>query len=1021
VQISVLGPLEVTRGGIAIPFGAPKLRALLLSLVLDLGRVVPADRLVGQLWPEEPPPQPMVSLRSYVSNLRRLLREPGGQPVIVTRSGGYLLDLSAERVDAHRFERAVREARHAMVAGAPAEALALLTDALSLWRGDPFADIGAEAHVQPTVGRLEELRLGATEDRFDALLALGQHVEVVPELEAYARSHASRERPTRQLILALYRSARTPDALEVAARYRATLVEEYGLDPSPALADLTDRVLRQDPTLDPPAPTSSSPTSPPAAADAAPWPAARAVTSTLVGRAPERRRLEQALAALAERTGGVLLLAGEPGIGKTALLEELGRLADAAGVPVAWGRGVEQEGTPPFWPWLEVIRTVAARLDDDVLETVLAPPAGPLTQLAPELAQRVGREPATAGGDPDAARFALFHAVTTFLARVAAGDGLVVVLDDLHWADPASLQLTAFVAPRAASDRLVLAASFRDAPTDRTAELDAALATAVRHPGTSTLELRPLSRDEVGDLIAEVEGSSPSGAVLSEVYRRTDGNPFFVQQLAALLSESDGAARDRPAIPVGVRHVLLRRLQGIGEQVRATLGLAAVFGQEFDAQRVAAAADNDVLTVLDHVDDAIRHGLVEVGGAHASAYRFVHALVRETIYDELAPGTTARGHAAAAAALERLDPPPVGAIAEHLWLAADVVPADRAVHYLREAADEAAAVLAYDQAETHLQRALELLARDPDPDARTELGVRLRLVQVMTRLHGWTAVAREDVSGRVHRLAGRAGIGGELIPLWWSLWSTMMTRGDLRASQELAAELLAEAVKNGDPAGLVAGHVATAYTDLFAGAAVEDVRARLRVAADAEAAADPDALARTPEHLGLSRRVTVTMAEALGGDADATLTAAEETVAFGRQLANPFQQAYAHLFASWAASLVDRPDVARSQAVEGLALCDRERFAYMRLLLEPIHGWAAARGGAEAREQAAVITRAIDRLGAAGQAHAVGSWLLLLTEVHLLAGDRRDAVAALERAERHGAACGEQVYGTLAERVQRAF
>jgi DNA-binding SARP family transcriptional activator len=1018
VQLSVLGPLEVTRGGIAIPLGALKLRALLLSLVLDRGRVVPADRLVAQLWPDEPPPQPMVSLRSYVSNLRRLLQDPGGDPLIVTRSGGYLLDLAPDRVDAHRFERGVQEARAALAVPAPSDALTLLTDALSLWRGGAFADIAGEAHALPTITKLEELRLSAIEDRFDALLELGQHVEVVPELEAFTRHHAARERPTRQLMLALYRSARTPEALEVAARYRARLVDEYGLDPSPQLARLADRILRQDPDLDP---RPSRPVRAPrdVAGVTVPAPATAAVTSTLIGRTTERRRLERSLAGLSEGRGGVLLLAGEPGIGKTAVLEELGRLAEAAGVPVAWGRGVEQEGTPPFWPWLEVLRMVATQLDGEALRRALAPPATPVTQLVPELAELVGREPAAAGGDPDAARFALYEAVTTFLARVAAERGLIVVLDDLHWADPASLQLAAVAAPRAADHRLVLAASFRDAPTDRSPELDAALAAAVRHPATATLELRPLTRDEVGAMIAEVGGAEPSDEVVADVYRRADGNPFFVQQLAALLAESDATARERPAIPVGVRHVLLRRLQPLTPAVRATLDLAAVFGQDFDARLVAQAAASDVLTILDHVDVAIGHGLVEVGGAHASAYRFVHALVRETLYDELSPGATARGHAAAAAALERLDPPPVQAVAEHLWLAADVVPAHRAVPYLRAAADEATAVLAYEQAEAHLQRALELLARDPQADARTELGVRLRLVQVMTRLHGWTAGVREDVSGRVHHLAGRAGIGAELVPLWWSLWSTTMTRGDLQASKELAAELLAEAVKDGDPASLVAGHVATAYTDLFAGAAIEDVRARLVVAAEAEAAADPDALARTPEHLGLSRRVTVTMTEAIAGEVAATLAAAEEMVAFADLLANPFQQAYGHLFAAWGASLVDRHAVARSQAADGLAICDRERFRYLRLLLEPIHGWAAARCGSDAREQVTAIIRAVDDLAAAGQFHAVGSWLYLLAEVHLLAGDRSAATAAFDRADRLGETCGEQVYGALADRVRR--
>jgi DNA-binding SARP family transcriptional activator len=1031
VDISVLGPLEVRRGTAAVRLGAPKLRVLLLSLVLDLGRPVHAERLIEHLWGGDPPPQPLVSLRSYVSNLRRLLQDPESAPVIDTRTGGYVLTVSEERVDAYRFERLARRGRGLVTAGDPAEGLEVLTDALALWRGPAFADIADEPHARPTIVKLEELRLTATEDRFDALLATGRHVEALPELEAFVGQQPSRERVLRQLVLALYRSGRAPDALRTAADHRTVLVEEYGLDPSPQLAQLTERILRQDPSLDPP-----DPAAPPAGpgldrgigddrgiggARATGGERATAEASALVGRARERRAIEVVLDGLAQGCGASLLLAGEPGIGKTALLEELSRRARERGVPVAWGRCLEHAGAPPFWPWLEVLRVATDHLDDDGLRDVLAGNGALVTQLVPDLATRAGTEVATAPGDPDTARFALYDAVATVLTRIAADRGLVVVVDDLHWADRSSLQLLALLATRAAAGRVLLAAAHRDAATDRTPELEAALAAAVREPVTTTLTLPPLAGDEVAALVERTVGSEPPADVVTTVQHRAGGNPFFVHQLAALLVATDGgrdASGGDDDIPVGVRHVLLQRMDPLPHEVRRTLAAAAVLGQEFELRPLAAATDVDVPAALDHLDVAIRHGLVEVAGGHAAAYRFVHALVRETITHELTPGAAARLHAAAATALEQVDPAPVEAIADHLWHAADLVDQDRVVGHLRAAADEAVAVLAFEQAERQLRRALVVLERVPAADPSVELGVRLRLVQVLTSLYGWAAVEREEVTARVRKLAGRAGIGADLVPLWWSLWSTMMTRGDLGASQELAAELLAEAVRSDDPASLVAGHVATAYTDLFAGAATEDVLARLEVAAEAERRADPASLARTPEHLGLSRLVNLTMAHALAGDVEPALEAGAAAVRYAQGAAGDFQEGYARMFAAWAAALVDRPEAARTQASSGLELCEHGGYGSIRSLIEPVHAWAAARCGEVPQEQAARMAPVLEALIASGHLHALGHWFGLLAEVQVLAGDDAGARSSLRRADELAAATGERAYGRAIARVR---
>jgi DNA-binding SARP family transcriptional activator len=1018
VEISVLGPVEVRRGGTAVPLGAPKLRALLLALVLDVGRVVHADRLIEQLWADEPPPQPLVSLRSYVSNLRRLLQEPDAPPVIATRAGGYVLDVPPERIDAVRFEELVRAGSAALAAGDAATAVDGLTSALALWRGEALADIATEAHARPTVTKLEELRLTALEERLDGLLQLGRHQDAVPELESLVASHPLRERPHRQLMLALYRCGRAPDALRVATDHRTALIEEFGLDPSPELGRLADRILRQEPTLDPSAPTPAHPspaveTSSPAAevTSAGTGSTRKATTpgsSSLVGRERERTELEGAVAALVAGRGTAVLIAGEPGIGKTALLQELERLARSSVIPVAWGRGLEQQGAPPFWPWLEVLRAVAGHLDDDTIRRALAGPGAPATSLVPELAERVGLTPTQPSGDPAVARFTLHDAVATFLVRAAEQRGLVVLLDDLHWADSASLELFAYLPGRLTPAGVLLAGSYRDAPTERTPELETAVATVVREPGAVTLELRPLPSAAVAAIVASVTGREPDEAMLADVQRRADGNPFFVRQLAVLLG--DDTSRGRAAIPLGVRHVLVQRLHQVAEDVRRTLTAAAVLGQDFDVRQVASVTDTAVLDVLDHVDTAIRHGLVEVGAGHASAYRFVHALVRETLYDELGPGAAARLHAAAGTALEAIHPPAVEAIAEHLWRAGEAAPVDRTVRYLRVAADEAFNVLAYHRAEEQLRRALHLLTRSASDDASVELGVRLRLVQVLTGLYGWTVVEREEVSGRVRELVGLAGLGPELVPLWWSMWSTMMTRGDLTSSRELATELLAEAMRHDDPSSLVAGHVAVAYTDLFSGTPAERVLDRLAAASAAEREADPEALGRTPEHLGVGMRATIALCHALRDDEGATLAAGDEVVAHAQRVGQTFQRTYARLFAAWSAALVDRPQEAFAHAAAGLAVCERGGFAYLGLLTTPMHAWAAVRLGEDPHQHIDRLSRCLAQLESAGQFHAIGHWYGLLAELHTRAAAPEAARTALARAYEVAEQTGERVY-----------
>lgn len=256
LEFRVLGPLEVMADGRGIELGPARQRAVLGALLLQANEVVSTDRLVDDLWGATPPASASHALQVYVSNLRKLLEpdRPSGTPgrVLVTRRPGYMLAVPPEHLDAARFEAGVSEGRLALAEGRAEAARAALGAALDLWKGPALADLADERFCRAEAVRLEELRLGATEERVEADLALGRHGDLVAELEALVGTHPLRERLWGQLLVALYRSGRQADALRAYQRVRETLADELGLEPGPALRQMETAILRQDPKLDPP-------------------------------------------------------------------------------------------------------------------------------------------------------------------------------------------------------------------------------------------------------------------------------------------------------------------------------------------------------------------------------------------------------------------------------------------------------------------------------------------------------------------------------------------------------------------------------------------------------------------------------------------------------------------------------------------------------------------------------------------------------------------------------------------------
>lgn len=997
MDIGILGPLMIQRDDTPIVVRALKQRTVLLRLVLDIGKVVSTDRLLDDVWAGQPPPQGLITLRSYISSLRSALGGgDGDEPVLLSDAQGYVLALPPESVDAFRFEQLAQRGQSELTAGDVGQALSTFEAALDLWRGPVLPEVADEHFARPHVVRLEELRLGVEEARFDGLLRTGRHAEALPRLESFVAQHPMREPAWTHLVVAQYRSGRAPDALESHRAFRDLLADELGLDPSPAFRRLAELILQQSPELD--------------IADPAPVTVRQPVVTThtrLVGRDAERERLVEALGSAFDGRGRLVLVSGPPGIGKTALLQDFAATAAPHGVRVHWGRCLGVGGTPAFWPWIQVIRSIADEADDERLGALVGGAATAVTQLVPELAGRVDVQEVVQADDPATARFRQFEGVVAFLCGAAEVMPVVVVLDDLHWADDASLDLLAFLVPQLVDLSVVVATTFRDLAVDQRADLSPFLAGAARVEETDHIELGGLTEAEVADLLANTLESPLIADQVRVLYERSDGNPFFVRQLARLLEgEEADPALTIGELPAGIRHVLRRRLDLLPASAREILEAGAVLGRDFDLRQVAALLGLAPHDLVDPIDTAVEHGIVERAGPAATRQRFVHALVREVLYDRLPPARAARMHAAAAGSLDHDRGATPQEVAEHYWRSAELFSDDRPVLAMLAAARAAIDVLAYEQADELMVRSLDLVERHPEPSPALELHVRLEHLGLANGALRWSDPAAIAELALIQDLAGAAGIGPELGPLWWRARTFAAIRGEHDVALALSRMLVADAERSDDPAGVAAGHVGAAFSlsclgDLAA------VRAELALARPLLNAMSADQLASFDVSLDVVALVSEAIAEAQAGEEAAARAAADGAVGAAERHGR-FVRAYARVVGAVIAAMLDDPDDACRRTEATIPLCDEHGFTMLARLAQPVHGWSVAHQSGRPAEQTREMAKAVDWITAVGHHHLTPLLLGLLAEVHLRAGQDEDARRRTEEASAAAAATGER-------------
>lgn len=939
LRIGLLGAVEVHLGGDLVDVGGPQQRAVIAHLALDVGRVVPAERLIRRLWGEQPPASPLAALQACVSRLRRAV-EPGraagaAAQVLVSEAPGYVLRIGRDQVDVARFQRLAADARDAAAHGHHEAALERFDLALAEWRGPALAGLGPVDEVGPIADRLDGERADVAEDRFDTLLALGRHSEAIGPLQDAVTDHPLRERLWAQLALALYRSRRQADALRALGTARTTLVEQLGLDPGPELRELEASILAQDPSLL--AVASRAAVTPRPTLDD------RVAAPVVVGRAGEWRQVRDALDAARHGPAGLLLIEGEPGIGKTTMLDALTADAAAAGWRVALGRCTEPGLSPSLWPWIEVVRAISADESDDL--------DGRGERSLASLLSGAAVEDATTLSTVE-----LADRIAALLRHDTATAPRLVILDDLHWADAVSLALVPLVLDRSPDLPLLIAGGHRPAELAGDTPFSTALGLLARVPSLTRLALPGLDPDDVARLMTLVGGTEPSADVATRVQQRSGGNPLFVAELARLAGSS--GVTDDEVVPDAVRDVVRRRLAQLPSATNDVLRVAAVLGQDVELRVLGEASGVGLDDCLDALDPAIVTRVLVP--TTAGTYRFAHALVRDAVLADLSALRLARLHLRAADAIEHvhgLDLDHAEPIAWHRLAAAAIDDPATVTRTLTLAGDVARARSAFELSEELLGHALEVARRIPRGPQRIALEISaLESLLSVETLRSFMGLHLDDLAARIDEVADRNDSAPMHQLANFTRWSAINSEGPV-GTEPIVAAALELAERAGDPYTVALGHYMAGSQNWMSGRLAEG-REHYRLAMAAQhAAATSDPPIHTP-------RTTVPGLAAIAAQVAGDDAAADELLPYQRELLAPRrdQGAEVDLAFSYAMVLGVRGDAAGTRDVTAFTVEERPRawMPHFSPACRVLHSWAAVELGADAGRPAADLAVHLD-------------------------------------------------------------
>lgn len=1001
LRLQIVGPLRIWRGGVEVGAG-PKQQAYLLALLMaGEGRPMSTSDLIDLMWEAEPPATAVNVLHKYVGTLRRLL-EPnlparGSGSYILRRGDGYLFRAGPDTLDLTKFRALVKAAQAAITDRRLDSALDSYGEGLRLWS----APAGGGLTHGPAA---TSMFAGVNVEFYDACtaatqlaLSLGRLEPVLTPLQLAASIAPLHEPVQASLISVLGAAGRQAEALSTFRAIRTRLAEDLGIAPGRALEDAHQRVLNQassmrtERVVRPPdqQPSEVIWTSPQRDGLSA---------SALVGRAEELAVLRRSLVPVLTGGTGLVLIEGEPGAGKTRLLEEVAGEADRRGAAAIWGNCMQGDGTPSLWPWVNITGTLVNSM----------PPAVRLQWLTGELRQLLAPqrddliEPVAADEN---AQFRLFERVVELVGQIAAAEPLTLLVDDLHWADVASLQLFAHLATKLPKGTMLVGALRDRAPIPGTA-LAEMLGVASRAASHRRIRLGPLDLAEVTELVRRETGQEPEAGAARRIHARTAGNPFFVRELSRLIASGRVLTEDaspRAGVPSTVHDVVRSRVADLDDSVKSLLQIAALIGRDVHVRLLARVANLDVQSCLDQLEPLQAQGLLAPRPADPSSFRFAHDLVRESVVAVTPPRRALRLHLRVADELERDDPDGESVperIAYHLWAAGPLADPARTATALMRAGRRAAAKSALEAAE----RQLQLAARVARGAGLVE--IELSVLTQLTTVAGMSSmyVVEAETLERAEHLARGLNREREATGFLFSRW-VAMARGMVHDHGEpLARRLLEQGNASTDPVVRVYGLQAWGIQQRNAGEIGEAVKylTQCRETILAPLARRKDDTAQHEKEM-VARDLLLLMVGML-----AETTAVHGDVSSAHALLKTMETATdddPYLITVWAsfatrmATLAGDSTFTLRAAERGIAADPTFSFTYLGTYTRLGLCWARAMTGQNPAEAASEAEQIIADNLLDPPVAGVGAYYTLLGEMHMAAGALAEAGAAFDRAD----------------------
>jgi DNA-binding SARP family transcriptional activator/predicted ATPase len=993
LSVMLLGGFEARLASGAAPrLATRKAQALLAYLAMRPGQRHTRDKMAALLWGDKAESQARDGLRHALLALRRALGEV--EPSVLLIEGQTVaLDPTGIAVDVAAFESGVAE-------GTPPA----LERAVEVYRGDLLLGFSLSEPLfeQWLTAERERLREMALQSLARLLAHQTREATTERAIQTAVRLLALdplQEAAHRSLMRLYARHGRRAAALKQYQVCVAALRRELGTEPEAETKTLYRDLLRS------PGEVAAEARTPADQRDqlrAVPLPDLPTPETELFGRGEDRARLSTLLDAARHGRGRLATIMGEAGIGKTRLVGALVADALALDCRVLIGRCHESDSILPFGPWVDACRAGAVSSDEEILDALHPARRAELTRLLPE----AGVDGLPPGSD---SALPLFESVAELIERVAARQPLVLVLEDVHWADEMSLRLLAFVGRRIGAWPVLLVVTAREEELADASMARRTIDDLSRGPGATSMALAPLTRGDTALLVRALARLAEDGPAIAQVeeqvWAMSGGNPFVaVEAVRAFDRDRPPAGGPAPAgplaLPARVRDLVARRLDRLTARGQQAAAVAAVIGRPFDFALLHGASGVEAREAAEAVEEMVRHRVLESMGTQLD---FTHDRVRDVAYGRLLPLRRQLLHRAVAEALEA-SAAAVGAtdplaeraeqLAHHYTQAGLAAPA---MAYWQRASQRSSARSAYVETVAQCGKALELLAALPETPERIQHEVLLQttLAPALMAIRGPATPDAEAAFSRALALCRRVGDRPQLFAALMGLWQYYLVRAQHETARELGERVLGLARTAGDPALLVQAHRAIGESCQNMG---EHARAL-------EHLSQASALYDSQHHRALTLTEPGAFCLAFSswvlwplGYPEQARQKSQEALALARELSFPHTLAAVHFFASMVHKFRGEPDLVQEKAEGAIALGREHGMPHWMMFGTIMLGWAQAMQG-KFEEGIDQIQQGLATQQAAGAGIARPCFLIALAEAHAAAGQIDAGLGVLDETE----------------------